>query len=145
MGFKTTDKGIHISPFLVDTEWRVTKEPLFLIRGGNYLMCECSLLEVEAKPTRREQLWTNTFLHSESKHRSIVSFFFLPPLPSSTDQSRWAMTKNLEHSNAFGEKSKYCCCASRAGTEYLGKLIWRSSRGRSRRFLYLIIPEPQQV
>lgn len=110
--FNSTDKGLHISPFLVRL-W--TKEPFFFFLGGwsHYLMCECSSLEVEAKPPRREQLWTNTVqahIHCQFFFSSSSSSLLHRSIPLSADEKK----KKLEHLKMpRRRKSKYrCYCTS---------------------------------
>lgn len=121
------------------------KRASLLNRGSNCLMCEFALLEVEAMPTHREQLWTNRFLHRESPSTDPLSeffffFFFDFPPPQINPAERWQKFGTFK---CLGEKSKYRrYCSSSPGTEYLEKLIWRSSRGvttEASAFLWLLL------
>lgn len=76
-------------------------------------MCEFLLLEVEAMPTHREQLWTNRFLHRESPSTDPLSdFFFLTSLLHRS--ILLSADKNLEHSNALEKNQNTAVTALQA-------------------------------
>lgn len=80
-------------------------------------MCEFLLLEVEAMPTHREQLWTNRFLHRESPSTDPLSdfFFFFFFLTSLLHRSiLLSADKNLEHSNALEKNQNTAVTALQA-------------------------------
>lgn len=123
--FKTPDKGFHISPFLLDTEWHVTKEALLKnkkIKNVEVIIWCVNVLCSRWKPSLHAgSSCGQTHLCSQSPSTDPLSVFFLlfPP-PQLNPAEPWQKFGTFK---CLGEKSKHCSCTSSCGMEYLEKFI----------------------